>query len=66
MSIPVAIAVIIAAYEIGRQALFGAERLPNVAIALPVAALSLIVALFFGLYQLREGKRLNSPALQLH
>ncbi len=58
------LAVIIAAYEIGRQALFGAERLPNVAIALPVAALSLVVALFFGLYQLREGKRLNSPALQ--
>jgi len=58
------IAVIIAAYEIGRQALFGTERLPNVAIALPVAALSLVVALFFGLYQLREGKRLNSPALQ--
>ena len=58
------VAVIVAAYEIGRQALFGAERLPNVAIALPVAALSLVVALFFGIYQLREGKRLNSPALQ--
>ena len=57
------IAVIIAAYEIGRQALFGAERLPDVTIALPVAAFSLVVALFFGLYQLREGKRLNSPAL---
>ena len=58
------IAVILAAYEIGRQALFGAERLPNVSIALPVAAFSLFVALLFGLYQLREGKRLNSPALQ--
>ncbi len=58
------IAVIIAAYEIGRQAIFGAERLPDVAIALPVAALSLVVALVFGLYQQREGKRLNSPALQ--
>jgi cation diffusion facilitator family transporter len=57
------IAVLIAAYEIGRQALFGAERLPDVAIALPVAALSLVVALVFGLYQQREGKRLNSPAL---
>jgi len=58
------IAVLIAAYEIGRQAFFGAERLPDVAIALPVAAISLLVALFFGLFQLREGKRLNSPALQ--
>lgn len=58
------IAVLIAAYEIGRQALMGTERLPDVAIALPVAALSLVVALFFGIFQLREGKRLNSPALQ--
>ena len=58
------VAVIVAAYEIGRQAIFGAERLPDVAIALPVAAVSLIVALLFGLYQSREGKRLNSPALQ--
>ncbi len=58
------IAVIVAAYEISRQALFGAERLPDVGIALPVAALSLLVALFFGIYQLREGRRLNSPALQ--
>ncbi len=58
------IAVLIAAYEIGRQAMVGAERLPDVAIALPVAALSLVVAFFFGIYQLREGKRLNSPALK--
>lgn len=58
------IAVIVAAYEIGRQAIFGMERLPDVAIALPVAAASLFIALFFGLYQLGEGKRLNSPALK--
>ncbi len=58
------IAVIIAAYEIGRQALLGTDRLPDVAIALPVAAISLLVALFFGIYQLREGRRLNSPALK--
>ncbi|MEA2114641.1 MAG: cation diffusion facilitator family transporter [Thermodesulfobacteriota bacterium] len=58
------IAIIVAAYEIGRQAIFGAERLPDVAIALPVAAVSLIVSLLFGLYQSREGKRLNSPALK--
>ncbi len=58
------VAIIIAAYEIGRMALFGAEQLPDVAIALPVAALSLITSLLFGLYQLREGKRLHSPALK--
>ena len=58
------VAVIVAAYEIGRQAMFGAERLPDVAIALPVAGVSLVVALLFGLYQSREGKRLNSPALK--
>jgi cation diffusion facilitator family transporter len=58
------VAVIVAAYEIGRQALFGTERIPDVAIALPVAAASLVIALAFGIYQLREGRRLNSPALQ--
>jgi len=58
------VAVIVAAYEIGRQAIFGAERLPDVAVALPVAGISLLVALIFGRYQLREGRRLNSPALQ--
>ncbi|RUM34795.1 MAG: cation diffusion facilitator family transporter, partial [Desulfobulbus sp.] len=47
------IAVIVAAYEIGRQAFFGTNRLPDTAIALPVAAVSLIVALCFGLYQLK-------------
>lgn len=57
------IVVIVAAYEIGRQALFGCERLPDVALALPVALISLLVALSFGLIQLRAGKRLNSPAL---
>jgi len=58
------IAVIVAGYEIGRQALFGTEAMPDTRIALPVAAASLLVALGFGLYQLREGKRLNSPAVQ--
>ena len=58
------VAVIVAAYEIGRQAIFGTDRLPDVAIALPVALVSLLVALGFGLYQLRAGRRFNSPALQ--
>ena len=58
------IAVIVAAYEIARQAIFGTKQLPEVAVALPVAGVSLLVALFFGIYQLREGRRLNSPALQ--
>ena len=58
------VAVIVAAYEIGRQAVFGTQRLPDVAVALPVALVSLLVALGFGLYQLSAGRRLNSPALQ--
>lgn len=57
------VAVILAGYEIGRQALFGGASFPDVRIALPVAAISFIIALGFGLIQLRAGKRLSSPAL---
>ncbi len=57
------VAVILAGYEIGRQALFGVPGLPDVTLALPVAAFSFVIALGFGLTQLRAGKRLNSPAL---
>ena len=58
------IAVIIAAYEIGRQALFGPETLPDVGLALPVTFFCLVVALVFGVLQMRAGERLNSPALK--
>ncbi|WP_457574432.1 cation diffusion facilitator family transporter [Desulfolithobacter sp.] len=58
------IAVIVAGYEIGRQALLGTQRLPDTTIALPVALVSLTVALGFGIYQLRAGRRFDSPALQ--
>lgn len=58
------IAVILAAYEIGRQAVFGTEKMPDVAMALPVAFVCLLLSLGFGLLQLRAGKRLNSPALK--
>jgi len=57
------VVVILAGYEIARQALFGVPSMPNVTIALPVAAISLILSLGFGLIQLRAGKRLSSPAL---
>ncbi len=57
------IAIIVAAYEIARQALFGANHLPDIAVALPVACISFIVTLAFGFLQLRAGRRLNSPAL---
>ncbi|MFH1216724.1 MAG: cation diffusion facilitator family transporter [Pseudomonadota bacterium] len=59
-----AIAVIVAGYEIGRQALFGPERMPDVAIALPVTVFCLAVALIFGFLQMRAGERLHSPALK--
>ncbi len=57
------LAVILAGYEIARQALFGMPSIPDVRIALPVVAISLILSLGFGLIQLRAGKRLSSPAL---
>lgn len=58
------IVVIIAGYEIGRQALLGPEKMPDVQLALPVTLFCLVVALLFGLFQHREGVRLNSPALK--
>lgn len=59
----IAVAVIVVAYEIGRDALLGGTTIPDTAIALPVAIGSLLIAVIFGLYQLRSGKRLGSPAL---
>jgi len=56
-------AVILAGYEIGRQAIVGPDKPPNFRLALPVALISLAVTLAFGLYQLGRGRRLHSPAL---
>ncbi len=56
-------AVLLAAYEIGRQALFGSTRMVDVTVALPVAIISLLISLAFGLVQLKASRRLNSPAL---
>ncbi len=55
--------IIIAGYELGRQALFGSSKIPDVSIALPVSLVCFIVALLFGIFQVREGKRLGSPVL---
>ncbi len=55
--------ILLAAYEIGRKSLFGSPSDPDVTIAIPVASVSFVIALVFGLVQLRAGKRLNSPAL---
>ncbi|MEN8190786.1 MAG: cation diffusion facilitator family transporter, partial [Thermodesulfobacteriota bacterium] len=57
------IAVMLAGYEIGRQALVGVDSMVDVNIALPVALGSFVIALSFGFYQMYAGKRLNSPAL---
>jgi cation diffusion facilitator family transporter len=57
------IAIIIAGYEIARRAFLGPEILPQVSLALPVALISLFVTIAFGFYQLRQGRRLHSPAL---
>ncbi len=58
-----ALAVLLAAYEIGRQALFGCVSIPDTRIALPAAFVSLIISAGFGYYQVRAGRKLNSPAL---
>ncbi len=57
-------AVILAAYEIGRRAIFGCPTIVDIQVALPVALGSLVVSGLFGLYQLRKGRMLNSPALE--
>jgi cation diffusion facilitator family transporter len=60
----VSIAVILAGYEIGRRGLLGPGRLPDVELTLPVALASLVIALGFGILQLRAGRRLHSKALE--
>ncbi|MCK5437509.1 MAG: cation transporter [Desulfobulbaceae bacterium] len=58
-----AMVILLAGYEIGRQAVLGPERIPDVALAMPVVIVSLFVSLVFGLYQLRAGRLLHSPGL---
>ncbi len=57
------VAILAAAYEIGIHALSGPILMPKVAIAIPVTVVSFAVALSFGAFQVKEGKRLDSPAL---
>jgi cation diffusion facilitator family transporter len=56
--------IILAGYEIGRQALLGPQQIPDIALALPVAVVSLFVSIGFGIYQFRTSRRLNSKALE--
>ena len=58
------VAVIFAGYEVGRRALLGPNILPDVAITLPVALISLVITFSFGFYQLHTGRKLHSKALQ--
>jgi len=57
------LAVLLAAYEIGKKSLFEDHQIVDVGVALPVACLSLLLSLSFGVYQLKAGRRFNSPAL---
>lgn len=59
----ISMAVLLVAYEIGRNAIFGPDEIPDVSLAFPVAAGSLVVSWLFGFFQLRAGRRLNSPAV---
>ena len=58
------VAILLAGYEIARSAIFSQGGLPSTRIALPIAIISLVVTFWFGLYQLRAGRRLGSPALE--
>ncbi len=58
------IVVIMAGYEIGRSAILGPVRIPDVTIALPVALVCLFITFGFGTYQLYAGKKLHSKALE--
>ena len=57
-------AILLAGYEIARAALLSEGGVPDPRIALPVALASILVTFGFGLYQIREGRRLGSPALR--
>ncbi|MEN8139882.1 MAG: cation diffusion facilitator family transporter [Thermodesulfobacteriota bacterium] len=59
-----AIVVILAGYEIGRQALLGDISRPDLGLALPVTIACFFISLSFGLIQLRASRRLNSLALE--
>lgn len=59
-----AVAIIVAGYEIGRRAVFGPDTIPDVSIAMPVAFVTFLISLGFGVVQVRAGKRLDSPALE--
>jgi len=56
-------AVLLAAYEIGKKSLFNHYQVVDVGVALPVACMSLLLSLSFGIYQLKAGQRLSSPAI---
>jgi cation diffusion facilitator family transporter len=58
------VVVILAGYEIARNAFLGPETIPNMMLVLPVAMFSLVITIMFGLYQLRAGKQLHSIALE--
>ena len=58
------VAIILAGYEIARRALLGPDNIPNIALTLPVAFISLVIALGFGLYQLYAGRKFHSQALE--
>jgi cation diffusion facilitator family transporter len=56
--------IILAGYEIGRQAFLGPQRIPDIALTLPVAMVSLVVSIAFGIFQFSASRRLNSKALE--
>ncbi|MFP4477434.1 MAG: cation diffusion facilitator family transporter [Desulfatibacillaceae bacterium] len=57
------VAILLAGYEIARTAILEKSHLPSTEIALPVTLGALLATFGFGLYQIRQGRRLSSPAL---
>jgi cation diffusion facilitator family transporter len=60
----VALLIFLAAYEIAREALLGKNELPEVtSLVLGGVVLSALIPLVFSAFQLRAGKKANSPSL---
>ncbi len=57
------VVILLAGYEIARAAFISQGGLPSIRVALPITVVSLLVTFGFGLYQLRTGRSLSSPAL---
>lgn len=59
----ISVVIMIAGYEIARDAIFSLPKFPDARLGILVSSCTFTVSLIFGIFQLRAGKRLNSPVL---